>query len=512
MEGSLPIVIIGAGTVGLLLAHELMQKGEKIILIEAGGDSFQPFNSNEYTNIGHGHNGVSMGRTRGMGGTTNLWGGQLAEFIPHDINAKQSMGQPAWPIAWEEFCGYYSAVYKKLGFSVSSPIASEKLASTAHQADLEIFYTRWLKQPNFKNHFLAELENSELVTIYKNTVVTNLHFQEKKCRSITVNKNGKTEEITEFGKIILTHGTIEICRLLLIAARSGDCPFAKNPWIGKYFQDHINVRVGRVTKASRSFFKRFSNIIMNGEKLQPKIRINNIPAGEAYLGICGIFSFDSKVSGHLDNFKQFSKAILSRSHQKAGFKDKLKLFGKVIRGTPQIMVLIYHYIKNNRIYVPFRSTVSLNLQTQQVSIEGSNISLAENDYDPIGRPKAIINWQIDGREFASISRFCFDVREYLSSNGLGNLEFEKWFEEESAKPTGNWLKQVSDVYHQAGCTIMSDNSDTGVVNDDLKLHDTENLFVCGAAVMPTSSFANTTLTALALAMRLADHLKERTGI
>ena len=71
---------------------------------------------------------------------------------------------------------------------------------------------------------------------------------------------------------------------------------------------------------------------------------------------------------------------------------------------------------------------------------------------------------------------------------------------------------MSDVYHQAGGTIMSDSSDTGVVDKNLRMHDTGNLFVCGAAVMPTSSFANTTLTALALAMRLADHLKERTGI
>ena len=34
-----------------------------------------------------------------------------------------------------------------------------------------------------------------------------------------------------------------------------------------------------------------------------------------------------------------------------------------------------------------------------------------------------------------------------------------------------------------------------------------NLFVAGASVFPTAGFANPTLTVVALAIRLADHLK-----
>ncbi len=501
-----PTVIIGAGTVGLLLAHALMKKGEKIVLIETGGDNIQAFNSNEYESIGHPLSGVSIGRTKGMGGTTNLWGGQLTEFIKNDIDEKNVLGQPSWPISWDELDPYYEAVYKELGLNSQWKDQTERLSSTAASQYLEIFHTRWLKQPNFKSHFLQDLVDSSLVKIMQQATVTNLSYEQNKCCSIEVNKQGNIEHLNNFKRVILANGTIEICRLLLISARSADCPYAANNFIGQFFQDHINLRVGQVTHPSKKFFGRFSNIIRNGEKFQPKIRINDDRPDKNFLGISGIFSFDSKVAHHLDNFKQFSKSILGRSQQKTGLKGKFKMFTKLIRATPQIVLIIYNYVKNNRIYVPFNSKVTLNIQAQQISNSNSGISLSPSEVDNMGRPKAIVNWQIDGREFINIRDYCLKVREHLDEHGWGHLQFEKWFDGECVHMDGSWKKQIFDSYHQAGGTIMSETFESGVVDRNLKIHETDNVYVCGASVMPTSSYANTTLTALALSLRLADQL------
>lgn len=46
----------------------------------------------------------------------------------------------------------------------------------------------------------------------------------------------------------------------------------------------------------------------------------------------------------------------------------------------------------------------------------------------------------------------------------------------------------------------------GVVDPDCRVHGTENLFIAGSSVFPTSGFANPTFTIVALAIRLADHL------
>lgn len=47
----------------------------------------------------------------------------------------------------------------------------------------------------------------------------------------------------------------------------------------------------------------------------------------------------------------------------------------------------------------------------------------------------------------------------------------------------------------------------GVVDANCQVHGVSNLFIAGSSVFPTGGFANPTLTIVALAIRLADHLK-----
>ena len=53
---------------------------------------------------------------------------------------------------------------------------------------------------------------------------------------------------------------------------------------------------------------------------------------------------------------------------------------------------------------------------------------------------------------------------------------------------------------------MAASAADGVVDLQLKVFGTDNLYVLGAATFPSGSFANPTLTALELSVRLADHL------
>jgi choline dehydrogenase-like flavoprotein len=60
--------------------------------------------------------------------------------------------------------------------------------------------------------------------------------------------------------------------------------------------------------------------------------------------------------------------------------------------------------------------------------------------------------------------------------------------------------------HHLGSTRMSARPEDGVVDRDLRVHDVANLFVAGTSVFPTSGWANPTLTAVALGLRLASWL------
>ena len=59
---------------------------------------------------------------------------------------------------------------------------------------------------------------------------------------------------------------------------------------------------------------------------------------------------------------------------------------------------------------------------------------------------------------------------------------------------------------------MSSNPAHGVVDENCRVHGVDNLYIAGSSVFPTSGIANPTLTIIALAMRLSDHLKHDMGV
>jgi len=49
----------------------------------------------------------------------------------------------------------------------------------------------------------------------------------------------------------------------------------------------------------------------------------------------------------------------------------------------------------------------------------------------------------------------------------------------------------------------------GVVDENCRVHSLANLYVAGSSVFPSTGANNPTLTIVALAIRLADHLKKQ---
>ena len=56
---------------------------------------------------------------------------------------------------------------------------------------------------------------------------------------------------------------------------------------------------------------------------------------------------------------------------------------------------------------------------------------------------------------------------------------------------------------------MHRDANMGVVGENCRVHGAANLYVAGSSVFPTGGTFNPTLTIVALALRLADHVKER---
>ena len=82
-------VVIGGGTVGILLTASLVRRGLRVCIVEAGDAvARHPTGIFAAQSTGKTHAGVTLGRGLGLGGTSTLWGGQLAMFAPDDLTRK----------------------------------------------------------------------------------------------------------------------------------------------------------------------------------------------------------------------------------------------------------------------------------------------------------------------------------------------------------------------------------------------------------------------------------------
>jgi choline dehydrogenase-like flavoprotein len=68
---------------------------------------------------------------------------------------------------------------------------------------------------------------------------------------------------------------------------------------------------------------------------------------------------------------------------------------------------------------------------------------------------------------------------------------------------------IAAVAHQAGTCRFGDDPATSVLDINCKAHDLDNLYVVDTSFMPTIGAVNPSLTAIANALRVGDHLRER---
>ena len=90
-----------------------------------------------------------------------------------------------------------------------------------------------------------------------------------------------------------------------------------------------------------------------------------------------------------------------------------------------------------------------------------------------------------------------NLGEELRRTGAGSVEPEPWLAD-----ADRWHEHAYDSFHPAGGARIGE-----LVYDDLQVHGAKDVYVCGAAAFPRAGCVNPTLTIIALAFRLADHLR-----
>jgi choline dehydrogenase-like flavoprotein len=68
---------------------------------------------------------------------------------------------------------------------------------------------------------------------------------------------------------------------------------------------------------------------------------------------------------------------------------------------------------------------------------------------------------------------------------------------------------IGGTAHQAGTLVFGDDPQTSVLDTNCRAHDVDNLYVTDASFFPSIGAVNPTLTIIANALRVAEHLADR---
>jgi choline dehydrogenase-like flavoprotein len=144
-------------------------------------------------------------------------------------------------------------------------------------------------------------------------------------------------------------------------------------------------------------------------------------------------------------------------------------------------------------------------------IQAAMPMLAENrieldtDKDRFGIPRVRAKLGLDPATYDNYRRSLESYVMELGRHGYGRVKFGLGDLDEHA----SGARQLWGGHHFMCTTRMSDGPEEGVTDADQRVWGADNLYVAGASVFGACGAVNPTLTLIALALRLGDHLATR---
>lgn len=534
------ICIVGGGAAGITLARELSDRFEKIILLESGGMKLEGETQDLYRGeiLDPNHGSLEGQRQRQLGGTTNVWGGRCAPFDDRDFEVRSYVPHSGWAISKRDLEPYYQEAHKycELGsytYDVKSALG-EDAPEMIPGLDSEVILTDklWLFSPptNFKTKYQKFLNRSRHVQTY-------LYAN---CLKLITNQEGTTIDSLQCASLkqnhftvrassyILAAGCLEVTRLLWLSNDTHKKGIGnQHDLLGRFYMGHISGDVGKVTFASKQ-----DKVIWDYETtkdgvyarralalspaIQQQHQLMNLRAILHYPEMSDPNHGNSILSAmylakSLLLLKQTSRIYYSKDLDTSRLKDTLSGHLKnIFWGLNTLSSFAYKWIAQRLLsqrQIPSvvlgsqSNTYTLHFDAEQSPNYHSRVMLS-NEKDCFGSNRLKVDWHYVDRDIQNVIDSYHLIAQNLEKTGAGKLEFDP-------EQMPDLIKQNLGVgSHHIGTTRMSNNPTEGVVDSECKVHGINNLYIASSSVFPTSSYANPTLTIIAIALRLADRLKQ----
>jgi choline dehydrogenase-like flavoprotein len=362
----------------------------------------------------------------------------------------------------------------------------------------------------FGRTYRATLEQSEVVTVYlyANVVEIETDGGGRAVRGVKVaTLTGGTASVS--AKIfVLATGGIENARLLLVSNKTWPAGLGNEyDLVGRFFMDHPRVYSGwvrfrdgwaRNRLYDHKYHYQSDAVAAHGTRVAAQMMLS--PATQAREQLLNAQVWFASIFVGEDSEAKFALMRLKRMFERREMPEQSL--------SRDLMTLLCHPLDSAGFalarLMQLRSLIKgcrLQAIVEPAPDPESRVTLSYQR-DQLGMNRVQVKWHLDALVKRTFDRSFALVAEELARAGVADVTLDPPIGK------GDWPSSFEQegTWHHIGTTRMHDSPRQGVVDRNCRVHGLSNLYVAGSSVFPTAGANFPTITLVALALRLSEHL------
>jgi choline dehydrogenase-like flavoprotein len=504
------LCIVGGGAAGITIARAFIDSGWTVILLESGG--LEPEARVQDLYRGENPRGdftLHESRFRLLGGTTAVWGGWCAPFDDIDFESRDWVPHSGWPITRQTLLPWYRRAQDLCQLGVFRYDVADWPGLAAQTLGLDaarLSHRLWQLSPptRFGETYRGELTAAPNIKLLLHATATEIVTGDS-AEAVTeirfANLHGRRGRVRA-RCYVAACGGIETPRLMLLS-RGVEAEGLANghDLVGRYFMEHPHPDTGGVLLSGdvrrfdayvRRTFGDDGIVVAFGPSADAQRRLRILNSSIAVGGALRLGPTEA-----WDSLTKLARAIEHR-HWPASAATHV---GNVLGNLDGLMREGYRRRRHRPVH-GYRF-----IARTETAPDPANRVMLSDERDTLGQRRARLQWRPGNAERVTVEKTMLLIAAEFGRLDVGRIRLNELLLEDDDR----WSENLSWFGHHMGTTRMSETPHTGVVDANCRVHGLANLYIAGSSVFPTSSYANPTLTLLALSLRLADHLKSFKG-
>ena len=544
-EQLVDLCVVGSGPAGIMVALEYARENpdKKVLLAEYGAQQGTEQNQLDDTienlNPANHHDPYEC-TNKGLGGTSATWGGRCVMYDEVDfVDRPVLKGECTWGGDSLDAVSPYlakAAEYFECGsgsFDLNEmpKWRDRRIAEGFVEGDfLDSRLERWSMPTRFGPRYREELSSLPNITLLFGVEARDFSEpnEDGRIESLELREVATGKILTvSAGSFVLAAGTQESTRILLRNKQvfnrlPGDLSPPES--LGRYYQGHVSGKIATICLSGDpkktdyqfqqdedgSYFRRRFQIAQSAiereDLLNTAIWLDNPlyhdPSHRSGAMSVMYLAMITPILG-----KRLAPPAIANSITKGKVTGLWQHVGNVLRGLPGSLwnpasVFFRRYCLKRKLpgicLYSGANQYALHFHAEQVP-DADNRMVLGDDGETLE-----IHYHLTEVDIDSVIRSHDLLDSWLKQCGCGELKY--WFPKEELTDAIRAMSR--DGIHQSGTTRIADSAERGVLDKDLKVFGTNNLYVCSSSAFPTSGQANPTFLLGAYAVRLAHHLSK----